>query len=66
MDALEESNLRYNALKTSEKMALIYYAIKIHKGVPEQGAFDFVNTIQDRSSTFDVPLIILKPEQDRQ
>jgi hypothetical protein len=63
MDALEESNLRYNALKTSERIALICYALKLEKGEPEKGLFDFINTIQDRSSVFDVPTVTLKDDE---
>lgn len=63
MDAIEESNLRYNALKTSEKIALICYALKLEKGEPEIGLLDFVNTIQDRSSVFDVPLVALRGDE---
>lgn len=60
MDSIEEDCFKnWNSLTESEKIALVAYSFQIRSGMPSKGLQDFVNTLQDRASVFDVPAIFL-------
>ena len=56
MDSLEN----WNKLTTSEQIAMIGYWYALEREMEKPGMINFISTLQDRATVYDVPDVVAK------